>query len=180
MKERSFASLILLLLLSFSRASDLFAATEDHHHYYNSHQALTGITTISPFPIDQSYGSDNHSYTKDGVTIKADPTKISGDKKRVTVTVVVPREALLDNVSRTDYTNRAQIECLFVFLSNVYQWYYMFFLSHRRMHRDNISASETRAVPPRPLRSVCNNVHMLSGCIPRWRCLSSSFSSFLE
>ena len=106
MKERSFASLILLLLLllSFSRASDLFAATEDHHHYYNSHQALTGITTISPFPIDQSYGSDNHSYTKDGVTIEADPTKISGDKKRVTVTVVVPREALLDNVSRTDYT----------------------------------------------------------------------------
>ena len=107
MKERSFASLILLLLLlSFSRASDLFAATEDHHNlsYYNSHQALTGITTISPFPIDQSYGSDNHSYTKDGVTIEADPTKISGDKKRVTVTVVVPREALLDNVSRTDYT----------------------------------------------------------------------------
>ena len=94
MKERSFASLILLLLLSFSRASDLFAATEDHHNlsYYNSHQALTGITTISPFPIDQSYGSDNHSYTKDGVTIKADPTKISGDKKRVTVTVVVLRE----------------------------------------------------------------------------------------
>ena len=111
MKERSFASLILLLLLlllllSFTRASDLFAATEDHHHYYNSHQALTGITTISPFPIDQvSYGSDNHSYkSTDGVTIVANPTEISGDKKRVSVTVEVPKEALLDNVSRTDYT----------------------------------------------------------------------------
>ena len=82
--------------------------------------------------------------------------------------------------------------CVFVFLSsssNVYQngiITCMFFLSHRRrkkLYRDNISASETarahRAVPPRPLRSVRNNnVHVFSGCIPRWRLSLMSSSSF--
>ena len=68
--------------------------------------------------------------------------------------------------------------CVFVFLSssssNVYQngiITCMFFLSHRRrkkLYRDNISASETArahsAVPPRPLRSVCNNnVYLFTG-----------------
>lgn len=82
----------------------------------------------------------------------------------------------------------SRLECLFVFLSsNVYQngITCMFFLSHRRrmLYRDNISASETArahlAVPPRPLRSVRNNnVHMLSGCIPRWRLSLLSSSSF--
>ena len=83
--------------------------------------------------------------------------------------------------------------CVFVFLSssssNVYQngiITCMFFLSHRRrkkLYRDNISASETArahsAVPPRSLRSVRNNnIHMLSGCIPRWRLSLFFFSSF--
>ena len=90
--------------------------------------------------------------------------------------------------------------CVFVFLSsssNVYQngiITCMFFLSHRRrkkLYRDNISASETArahsAVPPRPLRSLCNNnVYLFSCCNgtrdspPRWRLSSSSFTSFLE
>ena len=87
--------------------------------------------------------------------------------------------------------------CVFVFLSsssNVYQngiITCMFFLSHRRrkkLYRDNISASETArahsAVPPRPLRSLCNNnVYLFSCCNgtrdspPRWRLSSSSSPS---
>ena len=90
--------------------------------------------------------------------------------------------------------------CVFVFLSsssNVYQngiITCMFFLSHRRrkkLYRDNISASETArahsAVPPRPLRSLCNNnVYLFTGwngtrdSPPPWRLSSSSFTSFLE
>ena len=39
------------------------------------------------------------------MTIKAEKTKISGDKTRITVTVKVPVESLLNNASRRDYTS---------------------------------------------------------------------------
>ena len=96
---------------SFESSSVLSLETDDerestkHFGRVNSHNALSGIRTFSsPLPIDPTYGPDGNSYSTDGVTIKAEKTKISGDKIRITVTVTVPKD-LLNNASRTDYTS---------------------------------------------------------------------------
>ena len=97
---------------SFESSSVLSLETDDeresnkHFGRVNSHNALSGIRTFSsPLPIDPLFGPDGNSYSTDGVTIKAEKTKISGDKTRITVTVKVPVESLLNNASRTDYTS---------------------------------------------------------------------------
>ena len=96
---------------SFESSSVLSLETDDerernkHFGRVNSHNALSGIRKFqSPLPIDPTYGPDGNSYSTDGVTIKAEKTKISGDKTPITVTVTVPKD-LLNNASRTDYTS---------------------------------------------------------------------------